>query len=50
MSSVRSLVEGIVNWIAVNARSFSYLLPDTVELALYVCLAAYFAIQLQLQA
>jgi len=50
MSTVRSLVDGIVNWIAANARSFSYALPDTVELALYLCLAAYFAIQLELQA
>jgi hypothetical protein len=47
MSSVRSLADGIANWIAANLRSFSYLLPDTLELALYVGLAAYYAIQLQ---
>jgi hypothetical protein len=50
MSSVRSLADRIVSWIAANARSFSYLLPDAVELALYLGLAAYFAIQLQQQA
>lgn len=50
MSSVRSLADRIASWIAANARSFSYLLPDTVELALYLSLAAYYAIQLQQQA
>ena len=49
MPSVRSLVDRIVNWIAANARSFSYLLPDPLEIALYICLAAYYAIQLQQQ-
>jgi hypothetical protein len=50
MSAVRSIVDGIVNWIAANARSFSYLLPDSLELALYLSLAAYFTVQLRLQA
>jgi len=50
MSSLSSLVDGIVTWTVANARSFSYLLPDSVELALYLCLAAYFAMQLQQQA
>jgi hypothetical protein len=50
MSSLRSLVDGIADWTAANVRAFSYLLPDTVELALYLCLAVYFAIQLQQQA
>jgi len=49
MSRVRSIVDGIMNWIATNTR-FSYLLPDSLELALYLCLAAYLAIQLQQQA
>jgi hypothetical protein len=49
MSSERSLADRIVNWIAANARSFGYLLPDTLEIALYICLAAYYAIQLQQQ-
>jgi hypothetical protein len=48
MSSLRSILDGIMNSIATNAR-FSYLLPDTIELALYLCLAAYFAVQLQQQ-
>ena len=41
-----SLVDRLVNWIASNARSFSFVLPDTLELALYVGLAAYFAAQI----
>jgi hypothetical protein len=48
---MRSLVDSAVDWIALNARSFSYLLPDTLEIALYLSLAAYFASQLaQVQA
>jgi hypothetical protein len=39
-----------MNWIAANARSFSYLLPDSIELVLYLSLAAYYAVQLQQQA
>jgi len=35
---------------AANARSFSYLLPDSIELALYLTLAVYFAIQVGEQA
>ena len=44
-----SLIDSLVDWIAVNARSFSYLLPDTLELALYLSLAAYFAVQIAQQ-
>ena len=36
----------IVQWGAANARSFSYLLPVTLELALYRGLLTYFAVQL----
>jgi len=46
VSSIRSLVDSAVGWIALNARSFSYLLPDTLEIALYFGLAVYFAFQL----
>jgi hypothetical protein len=46
MSSVRSIIAGLVNWVAANTKSFSYLLPDTLELALYLGLAAYYALQL----
>ena len=49
MARLRSLIDGFVNWIAANARSFSYVLPDTLELALYLGLAAYFAVQIQQQ-
>jgi len=49
MSSVRSIIDGIVNWVAINSKSFSYLLPDSIELALYIGLAAYFALQIAQQ-
>jgi hypothetical protein len=49
MSSVWNGIDGVVNWIAANARSFSYLLPDSLELALYLGIAAYFAVQLAQQ-
>jgi hypothetical protein len=49
MSSVKSMIDGIMDWLAENARSFSYLLPDSLELALYIGLAAYFALQLAQQ-
>ena len=42
-SSVRSLTDRIVYWMANNARSFSYPLPDALELALLLGLAAYCA-------
>jgi len=35
-----------VNWLSANVRSFSYLLPDVLELALYLGLAAYFVLQI----
>jgi hypothetical protein len=36
----------MVNWLAANAKSFSYMLPDSLELALYLTIAAYFTLQL----
>jgi len=44
MSAVKSALDGIVRWVAANARVFSYLLPDALEIALYVGLAAYFMV------
>jgi hypothetical protein len=44
-----SFIDSLVGWIAANARSFSYLLSDTLELALYLSLAAYFAVQIAQQ-
>jgi hypothetical protein len=35
-----------VDWLVENVRSFSYVLPDSLELAFYLCLIAYFAAQL----
>ena len=49
MTSSRHRFGNIVEWIAANARSFSYLLPDTLELALYLGLLTYFAVQLAQQ-
>jgi hypothetical protein len=49
MSGVRGFIDDVMNWIAANARSFSYLLPDTLELAIYITLAAYLSLQLAQQ-
>ncbi len=38
-------IGSIVDWVAGNARSFGYLLPDSLELVLYLGLVAYFAVQ-----
>jgi hypothetical protein len=40
------MIDGLVNWVATNARSFSYILPDALEIALYLTLALYFAIRI----
>ena len=47
MASLGVVADGVVNWLAANARSFSYMLPDSVELLLYLTIALYFALQLQ---
>ena len=39
----------MVSWLAANARSFSYMLPDSLELALYLTIAAYFTLHLAQQ-
>jgi hypothetical protein len=49
LASSRHKFGNIVQWVATNARSFSYLLPDTLELALYLGLLIYFAVQLAQQ-
>ena len=50
MRKVGLIFDRFVNWTAANARSFSYLLPDSLELALYLSFAVYFAIQVGEQA
>ena len=45
LSGPRVIVHEIMNWMVFNARSFSYILPDTLEIALYLCLVAYFTTQ-----
>jgi len=47
MASLGAVADGVVNWLAAKARSFSYMLPDSVELLLYLSIALYFALQLQ---
>jgi len=49
MSSARTVIDSAVSWLAANARSFSYLLPDSLELALYVLVAMYFTLQIAQQ-
>lgn len=46
---MRSIIDRVVNWLAVNTRSFGYLLPDALELALYFGIAVYFTVQLAQQ-
>jgi hypothetical protein len=43
------MVDGAVNWVATNARSFSYVLPDALEVAVYLILALYFAVRVAQQ-
>jgi hypothetical protein len=46
MPNLGTIIDRTIGWIAGGAR-FSYLLPDTLELALLLSLAAYYAMQLQ---
>jgi len=46
MLNVRPFIDRAIGWIAGGAR-FSYLLPDALELALLLSLAAYYAVQVQ---
>ncbi len=48
-STARRLIAGTMRWVAANVRSFSYLLPDPLEMVLYVSLALYFAIAIMQQ-
>jgi len=47
IASLSGITDGFVNWLAANARSFCYILPDSLELLLYLSLALYFALQFQ---
>lgn len=46
---LKIILDGAIEWLSANARSFSFMLPDALELALYVGLAAYFTAQLLAQ-
>lgn len=46
MPNLHHTLDTAFDWLIENVRPYSYLLPDTLELALYLCLIAYFAIQL----
>jgi hypothetical protein len=41
---IDSFVGKAMMWIADNARSFSYLLADSLELALYIAMILYFTV------
>jgi hypothetical protein len=34
-------------WMAENIRAFGFMLPDSMELALYIVIAAYFAMEIK---
>jgi hypothetical protein len=42
---VKGFVDNAVNWLGLNARSFSYLLPDALEITMYLFLVSYFVMQ-----
>jgi len=46
MFNLKLKADRFVNWTAANARSFSYLLPDALEVVLDLGLAVYFALQI----
>jgi len=46
MPNTHHTLDKIVDWLVENVRPFSYLLPDSLELALYLCLIIYFATQI----
>jgi hypothetical protein len=50
MSTIRARIGEAMNWIAANARTFSYMLPDSLEIVFYIGLAIYFASELSQQA
>jgi len=39
-------LDNAVTWLGLNARSFSYLLPDALEVTLYLFLVSYFLMQI----
>ena len=45
MLNIHHTLEKVVDWLVENVRPFSYLLPDSLELALYLCFI-YFATQI----
>jgi hypothetical protein len=47
MSAIHTIVRRVMPWMAQNARAFSYMLPDSMELALYITIAAYFAMEIK---
>ena len=46
MLNIHYTLDKVVDWLVENVRPFSYLLPDSLELALYLGLIIYFATQL----
>lgn len=46
MSSMKHVIDWLVNLVTANAK-FSYLLPDTLEVMLYLGIALYFTSQFE---
>jgi len=46
MPTIASLISKAMNWMAANARTFSYALPDSVEFLLYVAIGLYLAMEI----
>jgi hypothetical protein len=49
MSRIKPMVDSSIRWLAANVRSFGYLLPDSLEVAVYVLVAVYSAFQIAQQ-
>lgn len=50
MPSIHARVGDMMNWLATSARTFGYMLPDSLELILYVSVAIYFGLEISQKA
>ena len=49
MSRLKAFVDSAVGWLSAHVSSFGYLLPDSMEMALYIVLAVYIVFQMAQQ-
>lgn len=49
MSRIKLYVDSVVGWLAAHVSSFGYLLPDSMEMALYVVVVVYVVFQIAQQ-